>query len=146
MNIRSVANRAIQRVNPNVPAILKKYAGYDVLPGRKRVPKYLPDQNVTVQLQPLSKGDLQHVDGLNIQGLVKSIHVYGNYFSVQRELEQGGDLFLIDDRVWLVVEPIELWPDWCRLIVCLQDLGPDYFGFAPSSLPFNDGTFFREVT
>ncbi|MGY0318265.1 hypothetical protein ACVQK1_09415 [Edwardsiella tarda] len=63
---------------------------------------------------------MQHVDGLNIQGLVKSIHVYGNYFSVQRELEQGGDLFIIDGHTWLVVEPIELWDSWCRLIVNLQ--------------------------
>ncbi|AYP69218.1 hypothetical protein Edno5_0012 [Edwardsiella phage Edno5] len=120
MNIRSLANRAIQRVNPNITAVLKKYAGETIGPGCKPIPSYLPDQNVTIQLQPLSKGDLQHVDGLNIQGLVKSIHVYGNYFSVQRELEQGGDLFIIDGHTWLVVEPIELWDSWCRLIVNLQ--------------------------
>ncbi|EOV3349168.1 hypothetical protein ACONGJ_003526 [Edwardsiella piscicida] len=123
MNIRSLANRAIQRVNPNVPAILKKYTGQTIGPGRKPIPSYLPDQNVTIQLQPLSKGDLQHVDGLNIQGLVKSIHVNGNYFSVQRELEQGGDLFIINGETWLVVEPIELWDSWCRLIVNLQVSG-----------------------
>lgn len=120
MNLHKIANSAIRRVNPNISAVLKKYDGYEVLPGRRRVPKYLPDQNVIIQLQPLSKGDLQHVDGLNIQGLIKSIHVYGNYFSVQRELEQGGDLFIIDGKTWLVVEPIELWDSWCRLIVNLQ--------------------------
>ncbi|HGC3529553.1 TPA: hypothetical protein ACIYHI_005124, partial [Escherichia coli] len=104
----------------NIPAILKKYAGETIGPGRKPIPSYLPDQHVTIQLQPISRGDMQHIDGLNIQGLAKVIYVNGNYFSVQRELEQGGDIFVINGEQWLVVEPIELWPDWCRLIAVLQ--------------------------
>ncbi|MGE1402271.1 hypothetical protein ACMFFG_14560 [Citrobacter freundii] len=120
MNIHKIANSAIRRVNPNTSAILKKYAGETTGPGRKPVPSYLPDQNVTIQLQPISRGDMQHVDGLNIQGLAKVIYVNGNYFSVQREMEQGGDIFVINGEQWLVVEPVELWPDWCRLIAVLQ--------------------------
>lgn len=120
MNLRQIANSATRSINPNISAVLKKYAGETMGPGRKPQPSYLPDQDVTIQLQPLSKGEIQHVDGLNIQGLVKAIHVNGNYFSVQREKEQGGDIFVINGEEWLVVEPIELWPDWCRLIVNLQ--------------------------
>lgn len=120
MNLHKIANSAIRRVNPNISAILKKYAGEIIGPGRNPQPSYLPDQDVIIQLQPLSKGEMQHVDGLNLQGLIKAIYVNGNYFSVQRELEQGGDIFVISGEEWLVVEPIELWPDWCRLIVNLQ--------------------------
>ncbi|HAV8297897.1 TPA: hypothetical protein JLC35_000358 [Escherichia coli] len=120
MNLRQIANNAITSINPNIPAILKKYAGETIGPGRKPIPSYLPDQHVTIQLQPISRGDMQHVDGLNIQGLPKVIYVNGNYFSVQRELEQGGDIFVINGEQWLVVEPIELWDSWCRLIVVLQ--------------------------
>ena len=120
MNLHKIANSAIRRVNPNISAILKKYAGETIGTGRKPVPSYLPDQNVTIQLQPISRGDMQHVDGLNIQGLAKVIYVNGNYFSVQREMEQGGDIFVINGERWLVVEPVELWPDWCRLIAVLQ--------------------------
>lgn len=120
MNLRQIANNAITSINPNISAVLKKYAGQTIGPGRKPVPSYLPDQNVTIQLQPLSRGDMQHVDGLNIQGLAKVIYVNGNYFSVQREMEQGGDIFVINGEQWLVVEPVELWPDWCRLIAVLQ--------------------------
>ncbi|ELG7688494.1 hypothetical protein Q5V66_003057 [Escherichia coli] len=120
MNLRQIANNAITSINPNIPAILKKYAGETIGPGCKPIPSYLPDQHVTIQLQPISRGDMQHVDGLNIQGLAKVIYVNGNYFSVQRELEQGGDIFVINGEQWLVVEPIELWPDWCRLIAVLQ--------------------------
>ncbi|EOT9494541.1 hypothetical protein ACKW7S_004667 [Escherichia coli] len=120
MNLRQIANNAITSINPNIPAILKKYAGETIGPGRKPIPSYLPDQHVTIQLQPISRGDIQHIDGLNIQGLAKVIYVNGNYFSVQRELERGGDIFVINGEQWLVVEPIELWPDWCRLIAVLQ--------------------------
>lgn len=120
MNLRQIANNAITSINPNISAILKKYASETIGPGRKPVPSYLPDQNVTIQLQPISRGDMQHVDGLNIQGLAKVIYVNGNYFSVQREMEQGGDIFVINGEQWLVVEPVELWPDWCRLIAVLQ--------------------------
>ncbi|EOW5050510.1 hypothetical protein ACOY09_003775, partial [Escherichia coli] len=102
MNLHKIANSAIRRVNPNISAILKKYAGETIGPGRKPVPSYLPDQNVTIQLQPISRGDMQHVDGLNIQGLAKVIYVNGNYFSVQREMEQGGDIFVINGEQWLV--------------------------------------------
>lgn len=120
MNLHKIANSAIRRVNPNIPAILKKYAGETIGAGRKPVPSYLPDQDVTIQLQPLSKEDLQHIDGMNLQGLIKAIYVNGNYFSVQREMEQGGDIFVINGEEWLVVAPVELWPDWCRLVVNLQ--------------------------
>lgn len=120
MNLHKIANSAIRRVNPNISAVLKKFAGETIGSGRKPVPSYLPDQNVTIQLQPISRGDMQHVDGLNIQGLAKVIYVNGNYFSVQREMEQGGDIFVINGEQWLVVEPVELWPDWCRLIAVLQ--------------------------
>lgn len=120
MNLRQIANNAITSINPNISAILKKYAGETIGHGHKPVPSYLPDQNVTIQLQPISRGDMQHVDGLNIQGLAKVIYVNGNYFSVQREMEQGGDIFVINGEQWLVVEPVELWPNWCRLIAVLQ--------------------------
>lgn len=120
LNLHKIANSAIRRVNPNISAVLKKYAGETIGPGRKPAPSYLPDQNVTIQLQPISRGDMQHVDGLNIQGLAKVIYVNGNYFSVQREMEQGGDIFVINGEQWLVVEPVELWPNWCRLIAVLQ--------------------------
>lgn len=110
----------MRRVNPNIAATVRRYIGETTGPGRKPIPQYAPDEQITIQLQPLSKGDMQHVDGLNIQGLFKSIHVNGSFYSVNRTMQKGGDLFLIDGQTWLVIEPLELWPDWCRLLVCLQ--------------------------
>ena len=120
MNLRQIANRATASINPNIPATVRRYTGEVMGPGRKPIPQYEPDEQITIQFQPLTKGDLQHVDGLNIQGLFKSIHVNGNFYSVNREMQNGGDLFIVDGKTWLVIEPLELWADWSRLLVCLQ--------------------------
>ena len=120
MNLHNLANNAVRRVNPNTTATVRRYLGEVMGEGRIPIPQYAPDEQITIQFQPLSKGDLQHVDGLNIQGLFKSIHVNGNFYSVNREMKKGGDLFIVGDQTWLVVEPMELWPDWSRLLVVLQ--------------------------
>jgi hypothetical protein len=120
MNLHAMVRSAITSVNPDITATLRRYLGETIGPGRKPVPTYYPDEQVSLQLQPLTKGDMMHVDGLNIEGLFKSIHINGQYYSVNRTMQKGGDLFIINDQTWLVIEPIELWPDWSRLLVCLQ--------------------------
>lgn len=120
MNLHRIVKPAINRVNPFIPALVRRYSDEVMGPGRKPVPQYAPDEQITIQFQPLTRGDLQHVDGLNIQGLFKSIHVNGSFYSVNRTMDKGGDLFIVDGKTWLVIEPLELWPDWSRLLVCLQ--------------------------
>ncbi|HDM9019719.1 TPA: hypothetical protein RFB65_001860 [Yersinia enterocolitica] len=120
MNLHQIASGLIGQVNPFIDAIFRISDGFEFGAGRKQVPKYLPDQTISIQLQPLSHGDLQHVDGINLQGLCKSIHVKGNYYGTNREKGIGGDLIIIGTETWLVIEPLELWPDWCRLLVQLQ--------------------------
>lgn len=124
MNLHAIVRSAINSVNPDITATLRRYQGETIGSGRKPVPSYYPDENVTLQLQPLTKGDMMHVDGLNIEGLFKSIHINGALYSVNRTLKKGGDMFIIDGQTWLVIEPIELWnTGWCRLLVCLQTDG-----------------------
>lgn len=120
MNLHRIVSAAIGRVNPFIEARVKVSDGFEMGPGRKQVPKYLPSQPITIQLQPLSGEDLKHVDGMNLQGLLKSIHVNGSFYGTNREKSIGGDLFIIGNETWLVIEPMELWPDWCRLLVQLQ--------------------------
>lgn len=110
----------MSRINPFISAVVRVSDGFTIGAGRKQIPKYLPDQIISIQLQPLSPGDLRHVDGMNLQGLLKSIHVDGNYYGVNREKAIGGDLIIIGSETWLVIEPMELWPQWCRLLVQLQ--------------------------
>jgi hypothetical protein len=121
MNLHRLAKSLINRVNPFIKATLKRSDGYEAGKGASKVPKYKPDENISIQLQPLTSDDLRHIDGLNLQGIVKSIHTDGNIYGALRREEIGGDLIIIDGVTWLVIEPIELWPDWCRLLVRRQD-------------------------
>jgi len=120
LNLHKISNSLIRSVNPNISAVVRRYSGEVMGQGRKPIPQYAPDEQIIIQFQPLTRGDLQHVDGLNIQGLFKSIHVNGSFYSVNRDMQKGGDLFIVDGKTWLVIEPLELWPDWSRLLVCLQ--------------------------
>ena len=120
MNLHRIVKSAIGAVNPFVSAEVRVSDGFEIGAGRKQVPKYLPAQTISIQLQPLSGKDLQHVDGLNLQGLCKAIHVDGNFYGANREKSIGGDLISVGGETWLVIEPLELWPDWCRLLVQLQ--------------------------
>jgi hypothetical protein len=52
--------------------------------------------------------------------------MYGNTQGIVRPTQQGGDLLtfpLVPNGpafTWKVVEVSETWPDWCKVIVCLQ--------------------------
>lgn len=120
MNLRSVANSMTRTINPNIEAIGRRFKGTTMGVGRTPIPEYYDDETVSIQLQPLNPGDIKHVDGLNLQGLIKSVHINGSYYGVNREMQKGGDLFIIDGKTWLLVEPMELWSDWSRCLVSLQ--------------------------
>lgn len=120
MNLHKIASKAIGRVNPFVSVTIRQSDGYQTLPSGNRTPQYKPDITLMAQVQPLSSDDLKHVDNLNIQGIVKSVHVDGNFYGTVRKEQKGGDLIIIDGVTWLIIQPLELWPDWCRLLVVMQ--------------------------
>lgn len=120
MNLRGLVRNAITQINPDIPAKIRVSNGWVTLASGRRVPSYLPDQDVMIQFQPLTSEDVKQMDGLNVTGIYKSVHAYGNFFGVNREKSKGGDLFIIQSEIWMVVKILELWPDWCRLMVQLQ--------------------------
>lgn len=119
MNLRGIANRATSTINPNVPGVFQVNTGFTTLPGGKRVPSY-NSVDVIVQLQELSSTDLRQVDSVNIQGIVRSAYLNGNFNGVNRPEQKGGDILMIGEEKWLVVKVPEIWPDWCRVIINLQ--------------------------
>jgi hypothetical protein len=119
MNLRGIANRATSTINPNVAGVFQVNTGFTTLPGGKRVPSY-NSVDVTVQLQELSSTDLRQVDSVNIQGILRSAYLNGNFNGVNRPEQKGGDILMIGAEKWLVVKVPELWPDWCRVIINLQ--------------------------
>lgn len=120
MNLHGIAGPIIAAVNPMISVAIKYSDGYELGPGRKQVPKYRVVPDVQAQVQPLSAGDLRHVEAQNIQGVQRSVYLYGDIQGVVRPAEKGGDLLIFGGQTWLVTVVFETWPDWCKVGVTLQ--------------------------
>ena len=120
------ASSVVGVVNPPQSITWKQSTGYTTDAAGKRTPTY-STTTVQAQIQGLTGSDLRHTDGLNLQGVMRSVIMYGNVQGVVRADQQGGDILVFPevaggaDRNWLVTQVMETWPDWCRVIVTLQD-------------------------
>lgn len=125
MNVRSMANAATSTVTRNTMATLVKNQGYTTDAAGHRTPlqQFLP---VRAQVQGVSANDLQHLDGMNVQGVMRSVHLHGDIGGVVRIDQKGGDTLLFAEvptaapQTWLVVKVMETWQHWCRVIVVMQ--------------------------
>lgn len=125
MNPRAIANRFTQITNKNLNINWIQSNGYITDDAGKRAPKTIT-MSVKAQIQALSGSDLRHVDGLNMQGVMRSVYMYGNAVGVVRADQLGGDILVFPEcaggcsKNWLITQVIETWPDWCHVIVTLQ--------------------------
>ena len=120
MNLHGIVSGAIGTVNPFIPAQAYQSSGYTTAADGSRVSSYATAVPLSIQKQELSFKDLQHVDGLNLQGIMCSVYLTGQIYGVDRGTAGGGDKFTFNGQTWLVVSVVEQWPDWCRVILCLQ--------------------------
>lgn len=127
INVRAIANGAIQSVNPDVSAVLMKSTGYTSSPSSKRTPTY---RNILIvcQVQALSFSDLSQLDGLNIQGVRRAIYVQTQVAAIIRVMQKGGDLIVFpkgtpgvqEGTTWLAAHVLERWATWCKIAITLQ--------------------------
>lgn len=126
INVRGAANAAIQVVNPNVPGTFYASTGFTVNAAKKQVPSYAAGVNVSLQVQAVDGPNLRHLENLNIQGVMRSVHMWGNTQGVVRPNQKGGDLLYFREtplagfKVWKVVKVVETWADWSHVIVNMQ--------------------------
>lgn len=120
MDLHGIVAGAIGAVNPFVAAQYLKSTGTTTNPDGSRTPSYADPVTVSVQAQELSFKDLQHVENLNLQGIMKSIYCPGTVQAVNRLAGTGGDKIVIAGQTWLAVAISEQWPEWCRVIGQLQ--------------------------
>jgi hypothetical protein len=125
INVRGMANAAIQVVNANITIPLLRSTGYTVGANGKQMPTY-DTLSGPAQVQALGPKDLQHVNALNLQNVSRKVYLYGNWMGVVRADEKGGDLLTFPqigggaDHQWKVVTVFETWPTWCAVGVVLQ--------------------------
>ena len=125
MNLRAIANKYIQITNKNIQINWVQSNGYVTDDAGKRTPKTLT-LTVEAQVQALSSSDLKHIDGQNVTNNMRSVYMYGNAVGVVRADQLGGDILVFPEvpgncnRNWLITQVVETWPDWCHVIVTLQ--------------------------
>ena len=127
MSLRGLANSMTSVVNPNVVGVVALSSGYTTDSAGVRTPTYTYIQNVTMQMQPLTGRELQHLDGLNLQGILRAIYIEGSLEGVRRLQGRGGDMVQIEGSWWLVVQVLEPWNQsgWCKVAVSEQTNAPN---------------------
>lgn len=126
INVRGIANAAIQPVNPNIDAGYIASTGYTVDAAGKQVPSYAASVSVKIQAQAVKGSNLEHIANLNLQSVYKNVRMWGNAQGVVRPEAKGGDLLTFPNvpggpsHTWKVEAVLETWPDWCSLIVVMQ--------------------------
>ena len=114
-------------MNPDVLGIWRQSTGYTANPANGRpIPSYSDTTNVPFQVQALSGRDIKRLNYLSIQGVKRSVYMYGSAEGLNRPDAKGGDLLVFPEvpggppKTWLVAIVFETWPDWCRVGVALQ--------------------------
>lgn len=129
MDLRLLANSVTQNVNPNISATLIQNTGYTTDDAGKRTPT-TTSTSVTIQVQAVDQGLLEHTDALNLEGVMRSVYLYQQAQGVVRNTAQGGDVLQFPltfggaNKNWLVTHVVEDWhssdAQWQHLIVTLQ--------------------------
>lgn len=119
MNLRCIANNVTQSVNLNTDALIREGTGYTINNG-KRTPVYGDSIPVKIQVQALTNKELEHLEFLNLQGVMRSVYLDGNWTGIVRSDKHGGDILLFSDKTWLIVAVLESWHDWTKVAVWQQ--------------------------
>ncbi len=131
MNLHGTVRGAINSINPDKPAQFFASTGPGTPDASGNVtPTYAAAVPVRVQVQPLSKQDLRHIETLNIQGVFRTLFMFGNPQSIVRPNAQGGDLLTFPQfqgqsaATWLTIAADGPWDvengGWSKILVVLQ--------------------------
>lgn len=130
MNLHSIVRGAITSVNLDITAQYLASTGPTSNADFSRTPGFAAPVPVRCQVQPLSRGDLKLVEKLNLQGVFRSVFMFGNPQGIVRVLAQGGDLLQFPPfrgqaaQTWKIVAVDGPWNveqgGWTKLIICLQ--------------------------
>lgn len=125
MNVRGLVNPYTGITNCNQQVNWIQSTGYTTNAAGKRTPTSIT-LTVKAQVQALSSTDLKQIDGLNIQGTLRAVYLYGGAAGVIRANQIGGDILVFPEvkggtpKNWLISTVLENWTDWTKVIVTLQ--------------------------
>ena len=122
MDLLAITSGAIDLITPRVLMTVKISTGNTISPDGTPVPSYATPFDVLAEIQPLSTKDLRQIDGLNLQGTLQAMYIEGQISGIVRVDNKGGDLVIDGSgKTWLVNTVLESWPNWCKVVVTLQN-------------------------
>ena len=128
MDLRGLANQAMQVINPDIIVTVQSSTGYTTGDGYKQIPTYATPVTGPAQIQALDTSNLRQIDGINMQSVYRVIYLRGVLAGVIRPNSQGGDLVTIASPAsaeligtWLVTKVLEAWPLWTKAVICMQE-------------------------
>ena len=72
-------------------------------------------------MQQLTAADIKHIQDQNLSGISRKIWSDNILTGIDRAAGLGGDrIVLPDGTIYLVVQVIETWPDWCSALLQKQ--------------------------
>jgi hypothetical protein len=130
MNLHAIVRGAVTAINPDASGRVYISTGQATGANGKRVPTYDRIDGVPMQVQPLSMQDvgrLQQMDGLNIEGVMRSVYINGAPKGADRVEMKGGDILYLIGHFWLVVAVLEPWDTagWAKVGVSKQINAPE---------------------
>jgi hypothetical protein len=125
MNLHAIVRGAIQTINPDTITTLLRSTGYTTDAASKQIPTY-DTLSGPAQIQACSGKDIERINFLALQGIFRTVYLYGNWMGIVRADKKGGDVLKFPQvpgatvQDWKIVNVKETWPDWCSVIVQLQ--------------------------
>ena len=123
MNLNAIAGPIVSAVNPASTLTIQQSTGYATDSSGMRSPIYSTLQVPGCNVQALDGGDLRLLESLNIQGESRKVYVNGQFNSVIRAAQKGGDL--VTDgcgETWLITHVPEYWAGWVCFFMTRQAL------------------------
>ena len=129
MNLHAIVGPIVAAINPTQTVSIRISTGFATNADGSRSPTYAPAYSAPAQVQAMSSRDLRQVEGLNLQGSMSAIYLFGDIEGIVRPLLKGGDLItLADGSVYLVVVALENWgasgspgEQWSKVAAQLQN-------------------------
>lgn len=121
--IRGIIRSGINTINPDIDIVILQSNGFTVVPGGIQVPAYLDPISAKGQLQPVPSEELMHINNYNSSSVYYDLYIDGDFHSLNRADQKGGDLIYFDGFEWLVIsrpEAYSLTSNWTKVRVVQQ--------------------------
>ena len=132
INIRRIANSAIQIINTDIWVEWRKSLGSIPREDGLPIPQYAEPKQIRANVQALAGSDIIHENDLNQTSIMRKVYLWSNFdagekLTVGTPNQVGGDLLIFPqvpkglNCVWLITQINEQWKKWACVNVVLQN-------------------------